>query len=112
MSSGPSGHKLNSSFKTRNSGDYKRDLGQVVLSASRSIPDGLLVFFPSYIVMEQCVSFWKEAMVDSCTIWERIAKYKQPIVEPRDAAEFATVRKDRPCVRAAVEGAPPPGSAI
>lgn len=44
------GHALNSSYQTRETMEYKRDLGALVLNVSRVVPDGLLVFFPSYAV--------------------------------------------------------------
>jgi regulator of telomere elongation helicase 1 len=57
----------------------------------RSVPDGLLVFFPSYGVMSSCLEFWREHVVDGLSLWERIGRHKQPVVEPRDAADFAAV---------------------
>uniref|UniRef100_A0A804PSK4 Meiotic recombination protein DMC1 n=1 Tax=Zea mays TaxID=4577 RepID=A0A804PSK4_MAIZE len=41
---GPSGHALNSSYRTRNTIQYKQELGTAI--------DGLLVFFPSYSMMD------------------------------------------------------------
>ena len=59
---------------------------------ARIIPDGLLVFFPSYVVMAACIAHWKSASpaggaaktVDFAgTVWDRINKHKQAVVEPR-----------------------------
>jgi regulator of telomere elongation helicase 1 len=47
---GPSGAALNSSFRTRDTVQYKQDLGNTVANFARIIPDGVLVFFPSYTV--------------------------------------------------------------
>ncbi len=61
---------------------------------ARIVPDGLLVFFPSYVVMAACIAHWKSAAASSSagpgkvldfagTIWDRITKHKQAVVEPR-----------------------------
>ena len=52
----------------------------------RVVPDGLLVFFPSYGVMRSCVSLWKSH--GTPTIWERICAAKHAVVEPSNKAEF------------------------
>ncbi len=56
---GPSGHPLNSSFKSRDDARYKEDLGNSIVNFARVIPDGLLVFFPSYVVLEKSIEHWK-----------------------------------------------------
>ena len=33
--------------------------GNLVASLAGVVPDGLLVFFPSYWVLENCINFWK-----------------------------------------------------
>ncbi|KAG6543819.1 hypothetical protein Mapa_014659 [Marchantia paleacea] len=90
--SGPSGRVLNSSYKTRDSPEYKQDLGNTIVNFARIVPDGLLVFFPSYHLLNSCIEAWQSlppgASVSSSTIWERISKFKQPVVEPRESALF------------------------
>jgi regulator of telomere elongation helicase 1 len=84
---GPSGKKLNSSYRFRDTEEYKVELGNVVVNFARIIPDGLLVFFPSYGVMRACVETWKS--YGTPTIWERISALKHSVVEPQDKVEFA-----------------------
>ncbi len=70
---GPLGCSLNSSYNNRNDASYKKDLGTSIgisvhhrrhlinlVNFCRVVPDGLLVFFPSYSVMEMCINSWKE----------------------------------------------------
>ncbi len=38
---------------------YKEDLGSAVVNFARHVPDGLLVFFPSYAVMNACLEYWR-----------------------------------------------------
>lgn len=81
---GPAGATLNSSFKTRNDASYLTDLGNSIVNFARMIPDGMLVFFPSYASMSQCIDDWK-----SKGIWERLGQYKGLVVEPTNSAAFA-----------------------
>jgi regulator of telomere elongation helicase 1 len=88
---GPSGQALNSSFKTRNDAAYKRDLGSALAKWASIVPDGLLVFFPSYAVLKSCIDFWKSGASDSSggvlnfqgTLWDRITQSKQAVIEPK-----------------------------
>lgn len=50
---------------------YKRSLGQTILNLSRVIPDGLLVFFPSYTVMRDCQEDWQNTGV-----WSKLSERK------------------------------------
>ena len=50
---------------------YKQSLGRTILNISRLIPHGLLVFFPSYAVMEKCQDAWI-----SNGIWDSLNKSK------------------------------------
>jgi len=56
---GPNGVALNSSYQSRESPQYMSDLGNAVANFARLVPDGLLVFFPSYHVLDKCTSHWK-----------------------------------------------------
>ena len=82
---GPSNYPLNSSYKTREKEDYKSALGNslgnplfffifffflvlflgsyslppIIVNFARIVPDGLLVFFPSYSVLATCIDGWK-----------------------------------------------------
>lgn len=60
---GPKGTALNSSYNNRDSREYKEDLGYAVVNFARMVPDGLLVFFPSYGVLKSCTDFWKNTSV-------------------------------------------------
>lgn len=87
---GPGGQALNSSFKTRNDTGYRRDLGNALARLAAIVPDGLLVFFPSYTVLRSCIDFWKSSASDGGggvlnfqgTLWDRITKTKQAVLEP------------------------------
>lgn len=59
---GPKGCALNSSYQTRETREYKEDLGYALVNIARLVPDGLLVFFPSYSVLTSCIEFWKQGI--------------------------------------------------
>ena len=58
----------------------------IVCARGRQVPDGLLVFFPSYYVMSKCVGEWM-----STGIYRRMERYKTIAVEPRTASEIVAV---------------------
>lgn len=84
---GPSGKRLNSSYRFRDTDEYKAELGNAIVNFARVVPDGLLVFFPSYGVMRACVEFWRSHGAPS--VWDRICNAKHAVVEPQDKKEFA-----------------------
>ncbi|KAL8580379.1 hypothetical protein ACOMHN_037478 [Nucella lapillus] len=56
---GPDGATLNSSYHNRFTEAYQSSLGNSIVNFARVVPNGLLVFFPSYPVMEKCVETWQ-----------------------------------------------------
>lgn len=59
------------------------------------MPDGLLVFFPSYSVLSMCHAAWQvPSSSTKSSIVDRITKHKALVVEPRTSAEFASAIND------------------
>lgn len=74
--------QVSSSFQIRNDPGVVRNYGNIVLEFSRITPDGVVVFFPSYLYMESIISMWQGmGILDS--IWN----YKLILVETPDAQE-------------------------
>ncbi|KAG0608502.1 hypothetical protein M758_8G111000 [Ceratodon purpureus] len=98
VSSGPSGRPLNSSYRTRDSIEYKLELGNTIVNFARIVPDGLLVFFPSYYLLNSCIEAWQTVTpgpaATTTTVWERICRNKQPVVEPKESALFNQANED------------------
>ncbi|PIA42612.1 hypothetical protein AQUCO_02000207v1 [Aquilegia coerulea] len=96
--SGPSGCCFNSSYRNRDSLAYKQELGNAIANFARIVPDGLLVFFPSYYLLDLCIGCWKNmshsSSTNSSTIWERICKHKQPVIEPKQSSLFNSSIED------------------
>lgn len=55
---GVSGKELTSTYNRRDDVEYIMELGNTIISLSRVIPGGVLIFFPSYGVMETCIERW------------------------------------------------------
>lgn len=86
LGTGPDGQVLNSSFNTRNDPKYISSLGRTILNFSNLIPDGLLVFFPSYPIMKKCVDDWQQA-----GLWSSLVSKKPVFIEPQGKDTFNAV---------------------
>ncbi|ESO94497.1 hypothetical protein LOTGIDRAFT_118438 [Lottia gigantea] len=80
---GPDSYRLNSSYNHRFEPRYLTSLGNAIVNFSRIVPNGLLIFFPSYTVMDKSVEFWQ-----GNNIWDRITQYKPIFVEPTNKRGF------------------------
>ncbi len=67
------------------------DVGKAILESTKVIPDGMVVFFPSYAYLDQCVRSWKEhhlpnpsgATVGQKTLWDTLKAKKQVFQESK-----------------------------
>lgn len=84
ISHGPDGQELISTFQSRSNPKYLESLGQSLVEIAKVVPDGLLVFFPSYAWMDVCLTSWKQIGV-----WERLNHWKQCFVEPKNRAALS-----------------------
>ena len=60
ISAGPDGQELISTFASRSNVKYLSSLGQSLVEIAKVVPDGLLVFFPSYAWMDTYLAHWKQ----------------------------------------------------
>ncbi|XP_026742526.1 regulator of telomere elongation helicase 1 homolog [Trichoplusia ni] len=89
MGQGPDGVQLNSNYQNRDNPKYISSLGRTILSFSRVVPDGLLVFFPSYPIMTKCQEMWQNE-----GIWSSINNIKPIFVEPQRKDTFNAIISD------------------
>merc|ERR1719483_129972 len=75
---GPDGIELNSKYENRNNESYVNSLGYAIRNFARHVPNGLLIFFPAYGVMETFIEKWKNSSIGGV-----ISQYKPIIVEPK-----------------------------
>ncbi|XP_069739809.1 regulator of telomere elongation helicase 1 isoform X2 [Narcine bancroftii] len=83
---GPDGVQLSSGYNTRFSPEYMSSLGKTMVNLCRVVPNGLLVFFPSYPVMEKSLEFWKGEGISN-----RIEEIKPIFVEVKGKGLFTEV---------------------
>ncbi|OQR82959.1 hypothetical protein ACHHYP_15276 [Achlya hypogyna] len=92
---GVTGKRLNSSYQFRSSVEYLVELGNTLVNFARLVPHGLLIFFPSYTILDQCIAHWQMPPADGApSIWARLTQLKAMHVEPKNRTEFATVVAD------------------
>ncbi|OWB72763.1 hypothetical protein B5S31_g2485 [[Candida] boidinii] len=75
---------ISSRFEIRNDPSIVRNYGTLLIEFSKITPDGLVVFFPSYLYMESIISMWQ-----TMGILDEVWKYKLILVETPDAQETA-----------------------
>uniref|UniRef100_S4RVQ1 Regulator of telomere elongation helicase 1 homolog n=1 Tax=Petromyzon marinus TaxID=7757 RepID=S4RVQ1_PETMA len=80
---GPDSVQLNSAYRNRSCPAYMSSLGKTIVNLARIIPNGLLVFFPSYTVMDMCLQHWKNEGLSS-----KIEEIKPMFVEPKQKGLF------------------------
>ncbi|XP_072305421.1 regulator of telomere elongation helicase 1 [Eucyclogobius newberryi] len=83
---GPDEVQLTSAFDRRFLPENMASLGSTIANLSRVVPHGLLVFFPSFPLMEKTLEFWREKGQAN-----RIENVKPMFVEPKGKGTFTEV---------------------
>ncbi|CAK7274346.1 TFIIH/NER complex ATP-dependent 5'-3' DNA helicase subunit [Sporothrix epigloea] len=73
---------ISTSFQVRNEPSVVRNYGNLLIEFAKITPDGMVVFFPSYLYMESIISMWQ-----GMGILDEVWKYKLILVETPDAQE-------------------------
>ncbi|KAL3265782.1 hypothetical protein HHI36_009980 [Cryptolaemus montrouzieri] len=84
ISNGPDNEKLSCTYHNRGNENYMRSLGSTIMNITRLIPNGLLIFFPSYPILNSCMNYWQKQ-----GIWSNICQFKPIYTEPRDKVSFS-----------------------
>lgn len=95
VGNGPKGIEFDFTYKTRNSSMIIRALGHAVLDLSNAIPDGMVIFFPSYAYLDHVILQWQKAKSSASeTIWDALS-FKKPVYrEFKDTAAVDDVLQD------------------
>ncbi|TXT12554.1 uncharacterized protein COLE_02964 [Cutaneotrichosporon oleaginosum] len=80
---------ISSRFEVRNDPAVVRNFGSILIELSKTVPDGVVAFFPSYLYMESIVSAWYDMGILS-EVW----KHKLLFVETPDAMETSIALKN------------------
>ncbi|KAK9466326.1 hypothetical protein V1512DRAFT_209188 [Lipomyces arxii] len=73
---------ISSRFEIRNDPSVVRNYGNLFIEYSKLTPDGLVIFFPSYLYMESIISMWQ-----TMGVLDEVWKYKLILVETPDSQE-------------------------
>ncbi|XP_051528056.1 regulator of telomere elongation helicase 1-like isoform X2 [Myxocyprinus asiaticus] len=83
---GPDGVRLSTAFERRFVPENMSSMGNTVVNLTKVVPHGLLVFFPSYPVMDKTLEFWR-----ANGHADRIEHVKPMFIEPRGKGTFTEV---------------------
>lgn len=78
VSPAPASVRINAAYKNQDSIAFQDGLGETLLSLCRTIPHGVLCFFPSYTLMDKVLSRWQTS-----GLLLRLQREKHLVVEPR-----------------------------
>jgi len=79
---GPGNVDLQSTYNNQQDPRYQDSMGQLLLQYSQAIPGGILMFFPSYSLMNKLTTRWKRTK-----LWGQIEQFKGIYAEPRNAGK-------------------------
>ncbi|CAJ2656141.1 unnamed protein product [Trifolium pratense] len=89
VSRGPSGRSFDFSYSSRSSADMMRELGLLLCNLVSVVPQGIVVFFPSFDYESRVYENW-----ESSDILARITKRKRVFREPRNNMDVESVLKE------------------
>ena len=77
---------FNFSYQNKDNLDMLTQLAITIASIASKVPGGMLVFFPSYWMMEKCYNHW--AATENL---QKIDKHKKVFMEPKKASEYQII---------------------
>ncbi|KZW01490.1 DNA repair helicase, partial [Exidia glandulosa HHB12029] len=89
LSKGPQGSALKFNYDQRSNNAIMADLGMVLLNLANVVPDGMVVFFPSYSFLAAVQSSLKAS-----GMWEKIGLKKPLFMEPNDGSSVEQVLRE------------------
>ena len=82
-----SGVKLDSTYSNKDNINYYKALGDTIVDISNNVPDGILIFFQSYSVMNNSIRKWKDNE-HNWKIWSKLNQLKPVFQEVKNKEEF------------------------
>lgn len=81
VENGPSNKPFSFTFANKGDKEMVDQLGKTLVSSAAVIPHGLVVFFPSYQILDDLINTWKAS-----GIFERLNSKKKVFMEPRESS--------------------------
>ncbi|KAM0551332.1 hypothetical protein ACHAPJ_008438 [Fusarium lateritium] len=85
-SSRPGAPPFEFSFQRRSDPEMITQLGLAILNLCSLVPDGVVIFFPSYGYLDEVVAVWQKTQGTAQPIWERLGTRKALFKESRGAS--------------------------
>ena len=91
MTSAPSGEQVVATYQHNNKPEFMDNVGNIVVQMCSTIPDGVLLFLPSYSLLDRLVYRWK-----ATGVYRKLTTLKKVVHEPRTggAEALQTVMRD------------------
>lgn len=86
VSSGPNGIVFDFTFTQRKVPAIVDELGAGIFAMCQIIPDGVVVFFPSYAYLDHVVDRWQMRTGPAASVWDQLAGKKAVFQESRGSA--------------------------
>ena len=86
---GPTGHSLNATYHNSNSYGFQDEVGRLILNICSRVPHGILVFLPSYKLLNDLITRWQ-----STGLWTSLFEKKAILSEPKFGDELEQVMKE------------------
>ena len=82
---GPNSVKFDFTYQNRNSSTMINALGHALLQLSSHVPDGVVIFFPSYAYLDQVILQWQKAESTALEpVWDILSSRKPIYRESKD----------------------------
>ncbi|KAI1004338.1 ATP-dependent DNA helicase [Podosphaera aphanis] len=86
LSKGPSNQEFEFTFKHRGNSNMIDELGRTILNICTIVPDGVVVFFPSYNYLNSIVSRWSTPLTQDQSLLQRLEAKKRVFHESKDTS--------------------------
>jgi Fanconi anemia group J protein len=89
LAAGPTNYSLNATYRNANTFEFQDEVGRMVLEVCRVIPHGVLVFLPSYKMLNNLTERWQ-----ATGLWQKLFDQKHIITEPKFNDKLEIVMKE------------------
>ena len=92
------------SYQRRGDPELIKDLGLAILNICSVVPDGVVVFFPSYGYLDEVVAAWGR-QGDGAPIWDRLKQRKKVFRESKGGSSDQVLQEYTESILATAQGA-------
>ena len=82
LTNGIKSSRIDFSWKNRDNVKIFQEFGETVIDIAKKIPGGILIFFPSFLMINSLMKFWEKH-----SIFSQIRKYKSVFIEANSRGE-------------------------